>query len=245
MIAREAEQKGTSVALEPMPEDWNRALAIVAHPDDLEYGAAAAIAAWTRAGRDVRYLLVTRGEAGIDGIAPEESAPLREAEQRASAAVVGVQTVEFLDHRDGVIVEGPALRRDLAAALRRHRPELLVTLNHHDTWGGSSWNTPDHRAVGRAALDATADAGNRWIFPDLAEPAWAGVRWVAVAGSSAPTHAVDVTDTFDLGVASLAEHKAYIGALSEKDPQEYAREFLGRVTGSGERPQVAFELIGR
>jgi LmbE family N-acetylglucosaminyl deacetylase len=68
--------------MEPMPTDWARALAIVAHPDDLEYGTAGAIAAWTAAGREVRYLLVTRGEAGIDGIAPPECGPLREAEQR-------------------------------------------------------------------------------------------------------------------------------------------------------------------
>nr|BFE79013.1 hypothetical protein GCM10020093_016140 [Planobispora longispora] len=94
---------------------------------------------------------------------------MREREQRASAAVVGVTSVEFLDHQDGVIQYGPALRRDLAAAIRRHRPELVLTINHHDTWGGTFWNTPDHRAVGRAALDAAADAGNRWIFPELAD----------------------------------------------------------------------------
>lgn len=234
--------------LEPMPQDWERALAIVAHPDDLEYGAAAAIAAWTQAGRQVSYLLVTRGEAGIDTMAPEQAATVREAEQRASAAIVGVHSVEFLDHADGVITEGPALRRDLAAAIRRHRPELLITLNHHDSWGGSSWNTPDHRAVGRATLDAAGDAGNRWIFPDLIDlglTAWPGVRWIAVAGSPHPTHTVEVADTFELGVASLAEHRAYIAALSEKPPQEYAREFLHRTTGADGTPRVNFELIGR
>src|SRR5437763_2002204 len=94
---------------EPMPEDWQRALAIVAHPDDLEYGASGAVAAWTAAGREVSYLLVTKGEAGIDGIPPERCAALREAEQIASAAEVGVHDVEFLDHRDGVIEPGVSL----------------------------------------------------------------------------------------------------------------------------------------
>ncbi len=167
-----------------MPSDWRRALAVVAHPDDLEYGAAAAVAEWTDGGREVVYLLASRGEAGIDTLPPEECAPVREREQRASAAVVGVRTVEFLDHRDGVIEYGTGLRRDIAAAIRRHRPELVVTLNHRDTWGGTAWNTPDHRAVGRATLDAVADAGNRWIFPDLTEQGlqpWDGVRWTAVA----------------------------------------------------------------
>ncbi|NJP48716.1 PIG-L family deacetylase [Streptomyces sp. SBST2-5] len=239
--------------LSPMPEDWQRALAVVAHPDDLEYGCSAAIASWTDAGREVAYVLATRGEAGIDTLPPEECAPLREQEQRASAAVVGVSTVEFLDHRDGVIEYGPALRRDIAAAIRRHRPELVITLNHRDTWGGTQWNTPDHVAVGRATLDAAADAGNRWIFPELTEQGlepWDGVRWVAVAGSSSPTHAVDATEGMERAVRSLLEHRAYIEALTDRDPEEYVREFLigfAREAGKrfGGRPAVTFELFPR
>ncbi|MFF0445338.1 PIG-L deacetylase family protein [Streptomyces sp. NPDC004609] len=240
--------------LRPMPDDWRRALAVVAHPDDLEYGCAAAIAGWTDGGREIAYLLATRGEAGIDTVAPAECAPLREREQRASAAVVGVSTVEFLDHSDGVVEYGTALRRDIAAAVRRHRPELVITLNHRDTWGGTVWNTPDHRAVGLAALDAAADAGNRWIFPELIseqglEP-WNGVRWVAVAGSSTPTHAVDAAAGLERSVRSLLEHRTYIEALTREDPEQYCRSFL---TGSAEaagarfggRPAVTFELFPR
>ncbi|MFB4291902.1 PIG-L deacetylase family protein [Nonomuraea sp. ATR24] len=86
--------------LEPMPGDWRRALAVVAHPDDLEYGCAAAVATWTGEGREVSYLVATRGEAGIDTLPPAEAAPLREREERTGAAVVGVTSVEFLDHPD-------------------------------------------------------------------------------------------------------------------------------------------------
>ena len=99
-----------------------RGLVIAAHPDDLEYGAAAAIAAWTSEGGEIAYLLVTRGEAGIDGMAPDRAGLLGEAEQRAGAAEVGVHTVEFLNHHDGVIEYGVPLRRDLARAIRR-RPQ--------------------------------------------------------------------------------------------------------------------------
>ncbi|MGV9344717.1 PIG-L deacetylase family protein [Streptomyces spiralis] len=239
--------------LEPMPDDWHRALAVVAHPDDLEYGCAAAIAQWTDGGREVAYVLATRGEAGIDTLAPDTCGALREREQRASAAVVGVTTVEFLGHRDGVIEYGTALRRDIAAAIRRHRPELVITLNHRDTWGGVAWNTPDHVAVGRATLDAAADAGNRWIFPELAEQGlepWNGVRWVAVAGSATPTHAVAAGPGLDQAVRSLLEHRSYIEALTDEDPEQYARGFLTTSTeAAGERfggkPAVAFELFGR
>ncbi|WP_149180001.1 PIG-L deacetylase family protein [Streptomyces sp. TRM49041] len=239
--------------LRPMPEDWQRALAVVAHPDDLEYGCSAAVAAWTDAGREVVYVLATRGEAGIDGLAPAVCGPLREREQRASAEVVGVSEVEFLDHKDGVIEYGLGLRRDIAAAIRRHRPELVITLNHRDTWGGVAWNTPDHVAVGRATLDAAGDAGNRWIFPELTEQGlepWNGVRWVAVAGSSGPTHAVDATPGLERAVRSLLEHRAYIEALTDKDPEEYCRTFLTEnAQAAAERfggvPAVTFEVFGR
>lgn len=241
--------------LEPMPEDWRRALAVVAHPDDLEYGAAAAVAEWVEAGREVVYLLVTRGEAGIDGMEPAEAARVREREQRASAAVVGVHEVVFLDHRDGVIEEGVPLRREIAGAVRRWRPELVITLNHHDTFGGVAWNTPDHRAVGRATLDAVGDAGNRWIFTE--QPAeeglepWGGVRWVAVAGSPEPTHAVEVGEqSVERAVASLAEHRAYITALSDEQPEDYARAFVDwamRLVADrfGGRRAVSFQLYPR
>ena len=80
--------------LQPLPEDWERALAVVAHPDDLEYGAASAIARWTSQGKRIAYLMVTRGETGIDSMPPAEVGPLRVQEELNSAAVVGVDTVE-------------------------------------------------------------------------------------------------------------------------------------------------------
>jgi LmbE family N-acetylglucosaminyl deacetylase len=236
-----------------MPDDWRRALAVVAHPDDLEYGCAAAVAAWTDGGREVAYVLATRGEAGIGTLEPAACGPLREREQRASAAVVGVSEVEFLDHRDGVVEYGLGLRRDIAAAIRRHRPELVITLNHRDTWGHALWNTPDHVAVGRATLDAASDAGNRWIFPELTgqglEP-WDGVRWVAVAGSPSPTHAVDATPGMERAVRSLLEHRTYIEALTDEDPETYVRDFLTSFAEQagerfGGRPAVSFELFER
>jgi LmbE family N-acetylglucosaminyl deacetylase len=229
-----------------MPTDWNRALAIAAHPDDLEYGAAAAVAAWTDAGKEVRYLLVTRGEAGIDSLDPAECGPLREAEQRAGAAEVGVSVVEFLDHPDGVIEYGIPLRRDLAAAIRRHQPELIILGNFADTWPGGGWNTPDHRNTGRAVMDAVGDAGNRWIFPDLGEK-WGGVKYVAVGGSPHATHAVDITSTLDRGVASLQAHKAYLDGLGGH-PMADARGFLEWIADMnaprfGDRRASAFELF--
>ncbi len=203
--------------LPPLPEDWHRAIAVVAHPDDLEYGAASAIARWTDQGKDIRYVLATRGEAGIDSLPPAEAGPLRTEEQVASAAVVGVTTVEFLDHPDGLVVNGVDLRRDLAAAIRRHQPEVIIASNYRLRWGpGGPWIHVDHRELGQALPDAVRDAANRWLFTEAGEP-WSGVRWIAFGSSTEPTHATDVTDHLAAGVASLECHRTYLDALDDPD----------------------------
>ncbi|MDN5858270.1 MAG: PIG-L family deacetylase [Pseudonocardia sp.] len=234
---------------EPMPADWQRALVVVAHPDDLEYGGAGAVAVWTAAGRTISYLLATRGEAGIDTLAPSECGPLREAEQRAAAAEVGVDPVdgvEFLDHPDGLVTYGVPLRRDIAAAIRRHRPELVVTGNHRECWPGGHLNQADHVAVGTATIDAVRDAGNRWLFPEVGER-WDGVRWVAVSGSPQSTHAVDIGPVFDRAVASLAAHREYLAALggAMADPEVFLRGNAERAAAGlpGAELATTFELI--
>jgi LmbE family N-acetylglucosaminyl deacetylase len=179
-------------------------------------------------------------------MAPAEAGPIRREEQRASCAVVGVTDVEFLGWPDGTIVEGLDLRADLAEAIRRHRPDVVVSINFRESWGGSSWNHADHRAVGRALLDAVRDAANPWIFADRGA-AWDGVRFVAFGGSPQPTHAVDVTATFELGVLSLSAHRTYLEHLGGEvaSPAEFLR---GAAVTTGERLGVelaaAFEIVG-
>jgi LmbE family N-acetylglucosaminyl deacetylase len=231
----------------PFPDDWERALVIAAHPDDIEYGPAAAVAVWTAAGKEVHYLLATRGEAGIAGLHPAQAGPLREQEQRRSAAAVGVTEVEFLDHRDGVLEMGLALRRDLAWAIRRHRPDLVVTMHGGDTWTPpgvtpGALNSPDHRALTRSVLDAVGDAANEWIFPDLEGPPWSGVQYIAVHAGQ-PRHVVDVTAGIEAAVASLTEHRRYLEALSDDPVEEQARRQvdMATLTEDGGR-QVGFGL---
>jgi LmbE family N-acetylglucosaminyl deacetylase len=231
-----------------MPDDWQRALVIAAQPDDIEYGLAAAVAVWTAAGKEVHYLLATRGEAGMAGVPPETAGPLREEEERRSAEVVGVTEVEFLDHRDGTLVEGPELRRDIAAAIRRSRPHLVVTGYFGATWtppgvSPAYVNSADHRALGQCVLDAVADAGNEWIFRDLTEERWSGVQYIAVSEMTDPPHEVDVSDTVELAVASLSEHKRYLELLSEDPVDMQARQVvdMSTMTEDGRR-RVGFRL---
>ncbi len=231
--------------LERFDGDVGRVLAVVAHPDDLEYGAAAAVARWTGEGHDVVYLLATRGEAGIDALSPEEAGPLRVVEQQRSAAVVGVDVVEFLDHADGVLEYGLDLRRDFVGAIRRHRPDTVITLNHRETWGPGALNSADHRVTGAALLDAIADAGNRWIFPGVGGEAHR-VRWAMVAGSPLARHAIEVTGTVDVGVASLSEHRAYLEGLGDHpmaDPEFLRWVVADAGARAGCEAAVAVELF--
>jgi len=228
--------------LKPLPEDWTKAVAIVAHPDDMEFGAAAAIARWTGQGKSISYVMVTSGEAGIDGLDPVECKRVREQEQIDSARIVGVETVEFLGFPDGVVEYGLPLRAAVADVVRRHQPEIVITGNFRDRFGPGALNQADHIAVGRAVLDGVRDAGNRWIFTEQLEGGlekWGGVRAVWAAGSPEARHGVDTTETFDAGVESLKAHRAYIDGLGWDDFDE--REMLeGFGRGAGSRMGVAF-----
>jgi LmbE family N-acetylglucosaminyl deacetylase len=162
--------------------------------------------------------------------------------------VVGVETVEFLDYVDGVVEYGLPLRRDIARAIRRHQPDLLLTANYKLTWGGHYLNMADHRHVGLAVLDAARDAANRWIFPELLaeglEP-WNGARLVCFSGSPEPTHAVDVTDYIDRGIASLEEHRVYLQGLGgDMDVRSFLQKGAEQVGQRlGVKYAVSFEVF--
>ena len=202
--------------LPPLPDDdVTRVLCVVAHPDDLEYGTSAAVAAWTARGVEVGYLLLTHGEAGMDTVEPSHAARLRVREQEAACDAVGVTWLEVLDHPDGVLVYSLDLRRDVATAIRRFRPDAVLTTS----WAQETpvgLNQADHRAAGLVTADAVRDAGNRWVFPELLDAGhdpWQA-RWLLVAGDLHPTHAVAVgTDAVARSVASLEAHREYLALL--------------------------------
>jgi len=200
----------------PFPDDaFGRVLCVVAHPDDVEYGISSAVAAWTSRGVDVAYLLLTRGEAGMDHSPPEQTAKLRTEEQIAGSRAVGVTEVQFLDHPDGMLEYGLDLRRDIARVIRRRRPDAVVV----GSWGvefAAGLNQADHRVAGLCAVDALRDAGNRWVFRELLEEGLEphSVRWLLVGGDPQPTHGVDITgEPLQRGIASLEAHAQYLAGI--------------------------------
>lgn len=186
-------------------------LAVVAHPDDMEYGASAAVAAWTEAGINVAYLLLTGGEHGIAGGDPAHVRRVRAGEQRQACRIVGVEDLEILDFQDGLLEHTLKLREAIARRIRKIKPTVILTQNFDVVapWG---LNQADHRVAGLAALDAARDAGNEFLYTDAGPRHQA--RLLLISGAAEPDVAVEVHKRHvDLGAASLDAHEAYFSAL--------------------------------
>jgi LmbE family N-acetylglucosaminyl deacetylase len=205
----------------PLP-DVQRVLCVLAHPDDVDFGAAGTVARWVDEGLEVAYLVVTRGDAGGFDDTPRERVPqIREAEQRAAAATVGVKQVEFLDgYFDGTLTPSLELRRDIAAAIRRWRPDRVLTNSPLRRWERLAGpGHPDHLAVGEATTCAVyPDSRNPFAFPELFSERglapWT-VREVWYNGGPQPDHAVDITEVFDRKLAALRCHASQVAHLED------------------------------
>jgi LmbE family N-acetylglucosaminyl deacetylase len=214
-----------------MSDEPERILIVLAHPDDAEFFCGATLAKWAREGKELRYLLLTCGEKGSDdpAMTPETISAVRQAEQRAAAQVIGVKDVVFLNYRDGELSNTLDLRREIVREIRRFRPRLVVTSDPMAYFMGNSYiNHPDHRTAGAAVLEAVSPAaGSRMYFPELLkeglEPHSPKEVWVTQ--TNAPNESVNVTDTINIKIAALLEHKSQV----KESPEELAKHVKGRL----------------
>jgi LmbE family N-acetylglucosaminyl deacetylase len=230
----------TYPASAPPLSDVGRALAVFAHPDDVDFGSAGTIASWVEEGVDVAYLIITRGDAGGFDNTPREQVPaIRESEQRAAAAAVGVEHVYFLDgYADGTLSPTLALRRDITAAIRRFRPDRVLTSSPLRRWerlAGPSH--PDHLAAGEATTCAIyPDSRNRFAFPELLQEGlepWV-VRELWYSGGPNPDHAVDITDRFHKRLAALGAH---VSQTAHMDLETWLRDRLTTTADTAGLPE--------
>lgn len=202
-------------------DEIERALVVVAHPDDIDFGAAGTVATWTDAGVHVTYCLCTDGDAGgFDPEVPREAiAGIRQAEQRAAAATVGAEDVVFLGYPDGQLTPSFELRRDISRVIRQVRPQRVLIQSPEISWDRLPASHPDHRAAGEAALCAVyPDARNPFTHTSLLEQegldAWT-VHDLWVMGVPEPNHWVDITDTFDRKLAALRAHHSQTAHMDD------------------------------
>jgi len=198
-------------------------LVILAHPDDPEFFCGATLAHWARAGHQITYLLMTCGDKGFNPATHPEMTPeilcgVRHQEQMNAAKIIGAKAVYFLDHADGYLVPSLDLRRDIVREIRRHKPSILITCDPQNLFATYGINHPDHRACGQIVLDAVFPAaGNLVYFPELLaegfQPHMPKEIWCSL--TSQPNTSLDVTETWNIKLQAILEHKTQIPDTSK------------------------------
>ncbi len=199
-------------------ETPQKILVILAHPDDPEFFCGATLALWARAGHEITYLLLTCGDKGFNpatqaDMTTKKLCALRHTEQRNAADVIGAKAVHFLDVEDGCLTPSIDLRRDIVREIRRYKPDILVTCDPQNLFALYGLNHPDHRACGQVVLDAVFPAaGNKVFFPELLdkgfEPHMPKEVWCSL--TTQPNIIVDVTETWDIKLQAILEHKTQV-----------------------------------
>jgi len=209
-----------------------RILVVLAHPDDPEFFCGATLARWAKAGHEISYILLTCGDKGRNDdnrdIPGSELCALRHKEERAAADVLGVGDVTFMDNEDGYLVPDLSLRKEVVRVIRQVRPDVLVTCDPQNLFPTYGINHPDHRAAGQVVLDAVFPAaGNELFFPELLKEGWQPHTpkeiWISL--TSQPNVSLDVTETWDVKIRALKEHKSQIG-----DPVKFEERMRSRRT---------------
>ncbi len=223
------------------------AMAIYAHPDDIEFSCAGTLARWALAGARIVYVVCTSGDVGIaePGMTREKAREIREAEQRAAAKIIGAEEVIFLREPDGILQPTLELRKKLVREIRRFRPEVVVTGDPTVVWGGDNYiNHPDHRAAATAALDATFPAaGQPNLFEELAAEGLSAhkPRKVYVSTWYESNAFVNIGETIDIKIEAL---RAHASQMKDWDPEPRIREWAGeRAKGKEMAYAESFRII--
>lgn len=219
------------------PNDYTpkSAMVVVAHPDDAEFIAAGTVARWCRAGSEVTYVVITKGDKGSDdpSMTPSQLAEIRQKEQRDAGAILGVSNFVFMGYPDGYLQHTLELRRDIARLIRTYRPEAVICYDPTNRFLADTYvNHPDHRASGDATVDAVfPTARDRLTFPELLadglDPHKVAQLWLAVPAQ--PNAFVDIGETLELKCKALLAHPSQVG----EDVAEFAQQ-LARLMAAGQ-----------
>ena len=215
-------------------------MAIVAHPDDIEFSCAGTLARWAKEGARVSYVLCTSGDVGIEtpGMTRVRATEIREAEQLEASRLVGTSEVVFLREPDGLLQPTLDLRRRLVREIRRFRPEVVVCGDPTIVWAGDDYiNHPDHRAAATAALDAAFPAaGQPNLFEEFAGEGFRAhrPRKVYVSVWEGGDQFVNIEETIDIKINALRAHKSQ---MKDWDPEKMIREWA---SDAGKGKEMAY-----
>ena len=218
-----------------MPDRFERAMVITAHPDDSEFGAGGTIAKLVQDGCEVTYVIATNGDKGSSdrSMTSERLASIRAEEQGNAARALGVAHVEFLGYPDGELEDTRELRRDVTREIRRWRPDLVITMNPLRTYN-LYFSHRDHRTAAGVALDCVYPlARDHMSFPELLpefEPH--KVREIYLMQWQNPHLVIDISDVMDLKLKALACHVSQVGDFAGVEARVRERNAeIGREKG--------------
>lgn len=215
---------------EEQQEPYRRAMVVVAHADDAEFGCSGTVAKWCKEGMEVVYVIVTDGSKGIEdrGISSESLVKMRQQEQRDAGKILGLKDVVFLGYPDAYLQPTLEVRRDITREIRRHQPDILITTNPTRLLTGTGYiGHPDHFAAGEATLSAVFPAARDHLtFPELLEEGLEPhkVREVLITGHDQPDRWIDVTDSIETAVQALLAHTSQLGQEAADRVREWKRE---------------------
>ena len=221
-----------------------RVLVVVAHSDDIDFGFAGTVAQLTRAGSHVAYCLATSGEAGEDDmtVSSEELSAMREAEQTAAAAEVGVNSLHWLHHPDGLVEANHALRRDISRVIRIEKPDVVITQCPERNYDSVYGSHPDHTETAEATLRAVyPDARNPRAFTaelldEGYEPHAVPSVWISHVDQDL---FVDITDTFEAKLRALRSHQSQVAKRdAEFDLEKMMRAWGERLSAAAVKKGV-------
>ncbi|HZR38727.1 MAG TPA: PIG-L deacetylase family protein [Ktedonobacteraceae bacterium] len=219
-----------------VPPGGQRILVIIAHPDDAESFSGGTMARLASEGREIHYLVITRGDKGSNdpSMTPDRLSSIREDEQRQAAKILGVQMVTFLDgYYDGAIESTLSLRRELTFRIRTWRPDVIFTF---DPWKRYELH-PDHRATGVCAFDAIAVSRDRMNFPEQVRDGITehNVKQIYCFNTDDPNHWVDISEVIDRKIEARCAH------VSQVNPTNHPSGYLRRWgTEAGAAKSYAF-----
>ena len=221
---------------DPETSRIERVLCFTAHPDDIDFGAAGTVAAWTAAGVQVSYCIMTDGDAGgFDPAQREEIVRLRVAEQERAAALVGVTDIHYLHQRDGYLEPSHEVMREVVRLIRQLKPDVVVSMHPERNWNRIQKSHPDHLAVGEAVTRAVYPAlENPFAYPELAESGLEAYKlpwlWLFAGPEERENHFVDVTEHVDSKLAAI-----HIHVSQHPDVDAMERTVRGLMLGTGAR----------
>lgn len=230
-------------------EEFSRGMVVTAHPDDAEFGCSGTVAKWCTAGWEVVYVLCTDGSKGTSdrSLTSEDLARIRRQEQIDAGKVLGLKDVVFLDHPDAYLQPTLEVRKQIAAEIRRHKPDVLITMYPmRNLDGGYGFGHPDHMAAGEAAMAAVfPTARDHLTFPELLEEGLEPhkVREVWIMGHPSPDIWIDVTDSIDTSIEALLAHTSQLSSTDEEITASMKRGRRERAKGKGMKYAESFKRI--